>query len=267
MVDVSSVVALHVYPVKGCRGVTLDTARVERRGLAHDRRWMLVDGDGKFVTQRTEPRLARIEVAIEGEALILSTEGHGALLVQRPPLEAPRRRVRVWSDEVDAVDAGTDVAEWLCGVLGSETSLVFMPETTSRPVRPEYGRPDDVVSFADALPLLFTTLASLDELNARMRQPLPMNRFRPNIVVQGTAPWAEDGWTHVRVGELGVRVVKACDRCVVTTTDQLTGARGVEPLRTLSTFRERERKVYFGVNAIPNVTGTIRVGDAVTVPG
>jgi uncharacterized protein YcbX len=264
---VSSIVAaLHVYPVKGCRGLSLDTARVERRGLAHDRRWMLVDDDGEFVTQRTEPRLARIEVAVEGESLILSTDGHGARRVARPPLDGPRRRVRVWDDEVDAIDAGTDVAAWLGGVLETETSLVFMPETTSRPVRPKYGHPDDVVSFADGFPLLFTTTSSLDDLNARLREPLPMSRFRPNIVVEGTAPWAEDGWTRLRVGELEVRVVKACDRCAVTTIDQLTGARGVEPLRTLAAFRERDKKVYFGVNAIPNATGTIRVGDAVAVP-
>lgn len=261
----ATVAALHVYPVKGCRGLSLDSVRVERRGLAHDRRWMLVDDAGGFVTQRTEPRLARIEVTVEGESLALTTEGHGKRRVERPPLDGPRRRVRVWDDEVDALDAGTDVANWLSRVLETETSLVFMPETTSRPVRPKYGLPDDVVSFADAFPLLFTSTSSLDELNARLREPLPMNRFRPNIVVEGSVPWAEDGWTRLRVGELEVRVVKACDRCVVTTVDQLTGARGVEPLRTLATFRERGKKVYFGVNAIPDAPGTIRLGDAVAV--
>jgi uncharacterized protein len=266
--DVSAEVsALHVYPVKGCRGLALDASRVEVRGLAGDRRWMIVDEEGDFVTQRTEPQLARIQVTLRAEWLVLSTESDGAVLVGPPPMDAPRHRVRVWNDTVDAVDAGSEAAGWLSAVLSARMSLCFMPSTTARAVSTKYGREGDVVSFADAFPLLLATTASLDDLNARMSVALPMNRFRPNVVVRGTLPWAEDGWSRVRIGDVELRVVKGCDRCVVTTTDQLTGQRGAEPLRTLATFRERDRKVYFGVNAIPDGPGEVRVGDAVTVLG
>jgi uncharacterized protein YcbX len=252
--------------VKSCRGIALDRATVERRGLAHDRRWMIVDSEGAFVTQRTEPRLARVAVALEGDALVLSAP-------HAPPLRLAlalmpgtgRRRVRVWRDDVDAVDCGPEASAWLSAWLGAPVALVFMPDDAERRANPSYAREGDLVSFADGFPLLVASSSSLDDLNARLAAPLPMDRFRPNVVVHGFPAWAEDSWTRVRLGGVPARVLKPCDRCVITTTDQRTGERGVEPLRTLATFRARENKVYFAQNAVPDALGTIAVGDPVTV--
>jgi hypothetical protein len=259
--------ALFVYPVKSCRGIAVDRAVVERRGLRYDRRWMLVDGDGTFVTQRTEPRLATIEVSLdekEGE-LVLSAPGARPLRLALAPPDGPKMKVRVWRDELEAVVAGEKAADWVTAFLGAPASIVFMPDALERPVRPDLAQTGDHVSFADAFPLLLTTTASLDDLNARLERPLPMNRFRPNVVIGGCMPWEEDDWRRARIGAVPIRLPKACDRCVITTTDQLTGERGVEPLRTLATFRRRsEGKVYFGVNAVPDAAGTIAVGDLVT---
>jgi len=260
--------ALFVYPVKSCRGIALDRADVEARGLRHDRRWMIVDGTGMFVTQRAEPRLTHVEVAIDERqaTLVLSSPDQRPLHLPLEPREGASLKVRVWRDEVDALHAGDEAARWMSAFLGAPASIVFMPDAVERPVRPDFAEPGDHVSFADAFPLLVTTTDSLDDLNARLDQPLPMNRFRPNIVVGGCTPWEEDEWRRARVGAVPVRLPKGCDRCVVTATDQLTGERGVEPLRAMASFRRRtDGKVYFGVNAVPDAPGTIAVGDRVTV--
>ena len=262
-----AVEALHVYPVKGCRGIALARAQVEPRGIRHDRRWMFVDEAGGFLTQRTVHELALVDVAIEGEALALAApaRGMGPLRLPLRPEGGARRSVGIWRDTVDAIDGGPEAAAWASALVGVPASLVHMPDDVRRPVKPAYARPDDVVGFADAFPLLLATTASLDDLNARLDRALPMNRFRPNVVVGGCVAWEEDGWTRVRVGALELRVPKACDRCVVTTVDQATGERGVEPLRTMATFRRRDDAVWFAVNAIPDGPGEIAVGDALTV--
>jgi uncharacterized protein len=260
--------ALFVYPVKSCRGIALDRAEVEVRGLRHDRRWMIVDEAGTFVTQRTVPRLTQIEVAIDGAraALVLSAPGHPALRLALAPHEGASVPVRVWRDEVEALHAGEEAARWVSAFLRAPASIVFMPDAVERPVRPDFARAGDHVSFADAFPLLVTTTDSLDDLNARLDRPLPMDRFRPNVVVGGCPAWEEDDWRRARIGAVPLRLPKGCDRCVVTTTDQLTGERGVEPLRTMAMFRKwTDSKVYFGVNAVPDAPGRIAVGDRVTV--
>ena len=228
---------------------------------------MIVDETGTFVTQRTEPRLALVDVAIDEarEALLLSSPESGALRLPLAPCEGAMRRVRVWKDEVDALDGGEAAARWASHVLGAPGSLVFMPDRTERRAKPGFAKDGDLVGFADAFPLLVATTASLGDLNSRLEQPLPMDRFRPNIVVDAPVAWAEDGWKHVRFGGVTVRIVKGCDRCVVTTVDQRTAERGVEPLRTLATFRERDSKVWFGMNGIPDAPGEITTGDPVTV--
>lgn len=260
--------ALFVYPVKGCRGIPLSRAHVEARGLRHDRRWAIVDAGGTTLTQRNHPRLALVDVAVEGDALVLSSADAGAPALRLPLAPDGRRRsVTVWSDTVEAIDAGDRAARWATELLGVTASIVHMPDDVRRQVKPAYSRPGDIVGFADAFPLLLASSASLADLNARMERPLPMNRFRPNVVVDGCTPWEEDGWTHVRIGDLPVRVPKPCDRCVVTTTDQRTGERGVEPLRTLATFRKRGNDVLFAVNAVPDAAGEIAVGDGFTAPG
>jgi uncharacterized protein YcbX len=264
-----SVTGLFVYPVKACRGIALKTARVERRGLRHDRRFMIVDDTGRFVTQRTEPRLALVEVAIpsgDGE-IVLSAPGLPALHLDADEAirRGGRRRVQVWRDEVDAVDCGEAANAWISEWLGKRMSLVHMPDDVERAVNPKYGAAGDIVSFADGYPVLLASTSSLEDVNARLAEPVPMDRFRPNLVVSGCLPWAEDGWALIRVGEVGFRVVKPCDRCTVTTVDQRTAEPGVEPLRTLASFRKKDNEVLFAQNCIPDTPGAISVGDRVMV--
>lgn len=263
-----AVSALFVYPVKSCRGVALATATIEARGVALDRRWMIVDPEGEFITQRAEPRLALVSVAVGADALTLSAAGRDPLALARSPdPTGPRRRVRVWRDAVDALDCGPAAARWITDWLGRPTSLVFMPDDVRRPVDPKYATAGDIVGFADGYPLLLVSTATLEDLNGRLDAPMPMNRFRPNVVVTGCEPGAEDGWRQVRMGTVSVRVVKPCSRCVVTTTDQDSAARGVEPLRTLATFRKRGSEVHFAQNCIPDGVGIVSVGDVVTADG
>lgn len=255
--------AIRLYPVKSCRAHAREEALVEPWGLAGDRRWIVVDRDGRFVTQREEPRLAMIEVVAKPEGVELR-RGDRSVFFAMPGPEAPRSPVRIWRSTVPA-SVGETTLEPL---LGRDLRLAYMDDPRLRAVNPEYGRPEDRVSFADGYPLLLASEASLEDLNARMPAPLPMDRFRPNVVVAGAPPWAEDFWRRIRIGEAVFRVVKPCDRCVVTTTDQATGDRGGpggEPLRTLARFRRRGGSVFFAQNLVPEAVGTIRVGDAVEV--
>lgn len=255
--------SIHVYPVKSCRGEARSEALVEPWGLAGDRRWMIVDRDGCFLTQRQEPRLATIAITVGTEGIELESEGR-RLVVRTPGPEVPPRAVTVWRSTIPARIAEASLA----ALIGRDLRLAYMDDPRTRSINPDYGRPEDRVSFADGYPLLLASETSLDDLNARMAKPLPMNRFRPSIVVAGAPPWAEDFWRRIRIGEAVFRVVKPCDRCIVTTTDQTTGVRGAaggEPLRTLARFRRRGDQVFFAQNLIPDAIGTIRVGDRVEV--
>jgi uncharacterized protein YcbX len=268
------VASIHTYPIKGCHRVDHTSAELLPWGLRGDRRWMIIEPDGEMLTQREEPRLTAIRPAyVEGGALVLSTPGTADLVVPEPAGGEPVETA-VWRDPVTARLAGDDAHEWLGQLLGRKVRLVWLDDATRRAVDPEYGRDGDRVGFADGYPLLATTTASLDALNGWLLEsgspegPLPMNRFRPNIVVDGSHAWAEDGWLgrQVRIGPVVVRAVKSCDRCVVTTTDQETGERGHEPLRALGRHRNIGRKLLFGMNLIPDGTGRISVGDPVEVP-
>jgi uncharacterized protein YcbX len=256
--------ALTIYPIKACKGISLEAARVTRRGLEHDRRFVIVDTAGRFVTQREHARLALVSTAIEGDALRVSAEGHGQFVVPLDAVEGARSAATVWSSTLEVPRAGAESAAFFSEFLGFSCELAYMPDDVLRPVSEKYGLPDHIVSFADAFPFLLATEASLADLNARLDEPLPMNRFRPNLVVDGVEPWAEERWPELRIGDIGFRNPKGCDRCVVTTVDQTTAAKGAEPLRTLAKFRMRENKVYFGVNLVPLSVGELRVGDAVS---
>ena len=263
-----TVASLHRYPLKSAGGVAPDTARVERRGLAGDRRWMLVDTDGAFLSQRTHPRLALIGVEATSEGLRLSAPERPPLSVPTPDAAAERLPVEVWGDTVEAALAPAAAHAWCAAHLDAEVRLVYMPSESRRTVDADYAvRADDIVSFADGYPLLLTTTASLADLNTRLDAPLPMDRFRPNVVVSGAEAWAEDTWRRLRIGEVTFRAVKPCGRCAITTIDQQTATRGKEPLTTLARFRRDPTtgKVNFGWNLIPETQGTIRVGEAVEV--
>lgn len=256
---------LYVYPVKGAAGIALQRAQLDSFGIEHDRRWMIVDAAGAFLTQREHPVLALLRASLEPDALLLESEAGGSVRLPLRPQGDERTRVRVWHDEVDAVDAGAEGADVVSRHLGFEARLVFMPEDVLRQADTTYARSGDRVSFADAFPLLLIGQASLDQLSMRVGEPLTMRRFRPNIVVAGAVPHAEDAWRRIRIGAVECDVVKPCARCAVTTVDPATGMTGREPLRTLATYRRVANKVFFGQNLIHRSTGTLRVGDEVTV--
>ncbi|MEU9287192.1 MOSC N-terminal beta barrel domain-containing protein [Streptomyces sp. NPDC048275] len=267
--------SIHVHPVKAFRGQSPREAVVEPWGLAGDRRWVLIDDGGKVVTQRQQARLAlAVAELLPGGGVRLSAPGREPVTVPVPePIGTTT--LDVFGDKVEGILAGGTAHAWCSDYLGAQVRLVHMDDpATRRPVNPSYARPGETVSFADGYPLLLTTLASLDALNSWIAQgdrahegPLPMNRFRPNVVVAGTAAWAEDDWTRIAIGEVSFRVAKMCGRCVVTTTDQGTAERGKEPLHTLGRHRRFGSKLVFGQNLVPQSPGTVRIGDPVTVLG
>ncbi|MFI5943267.1 MOSC domain-containing protein [Streptomyces uncialis] len=268
-------VSLRVHPVKAVQGETPDEAVVEPWGLAGDRRWMLVDEGAKVVTQRQQARLALVRArSLSGGAVRLSAPGLAPVTVPVPEPGATTP-VQIWRDKVEAVSADDAAHTWFSEFLGIPVRLVHMDDpAVRRSIDPGYAREGETVSFADGFPLLLTTRASLDALNDLVAQgthasegPLPMDRFRPNAVVDGTDAWAEDDWRRIAIGEVTFRVAKKCGRCVVTTTDQRTAERGREPLRTLARHRRFGDQLVFGQNLVPENTGTLRVGDPVTVLG
>ena len=265
--------SITTYPLKSGRRVAQRTAQVQPCGLAGDRRWMAVEPDGAFLSQRVEPRFTRIHPASRPDGgLLLRAEGAADLDVAVPHGVDPIR-VRVWRSELDVPPAGADADEWLAAVLDRKARLVYLHDPAARTVDERYGRPDDRVSFADGYPLLLTNAASLDALNGWLLEagnvevPLPMTRLRPNVVVTGAPAWAEDDWLgrRLRIGGQVFRAVKPCGRCVVTTIDQDTGEQGREPLRVLARHRRVGDRLVFGLNLIPDTTGPISVGDPVTV--
>ncbi len=259
--------SIHIYPVKSARPIDLPASEVLPRGLPGDRRWMVVDENGRFVTARQQPRLAMVETAFDGDVLRLRAPGQEELTLPLQPVAPQRTRVTVWRDEVEAVLTGETADAWFSQWLGRPVRLVQMTDDIHRPVDPDYGRPGDEVSFADGFPLLLIGEGSLDALNRRLARPVSMRRFRPNVVIAGAEPHAEDTWVRIRIGEVEFAGVKNCSRCVFTTVDPETGTRSAdgEPLRTLGTYRQGEGGIYFGQNLIPRSGGTIRVGDEVEV--
>lgn len=257
--------SLHVYPIKGAAGLSPAEWEVDQRGLRYDRRWMLIQPSGEFLTQRDLPELALIRPRIAPPHLVVEAPGMTELRLALHPMGGRRKRVRVWDDRIDALLPDQRADQWFTDFLGTPAALAWLADDANRPVDPTYAPPSHQVSFADGFPFLIISQGSLDDLNGRLAQPLPMNRFRPNLVVAGSAPFAEDGWRRIRVGSVELDVVKPCARCVVTTTDQLTAKRGVEPLRTLATYRQIDGKVMFGQNALHDGPGRLAQGDQVTV--
>ena len=260
-----AITALAIYPVKGLRGIPLQSARLERCGLEHDRRWAVLRPDGRVLTQRDLPMMARIDAFPEQGALRLEATGRGGVEARA---DGPPCALTVWGTRVPAVSASQDASDWLARVLGTACALAYLADPAARPVTPDLARPGDVVNLADGFPLLVANAASLDALNACLAEPAPMERFRPNLVVSGAPAWAEDGWSHLDVPRRGVRLRLAspCSRCAVITLDQRTGDATPrrEPFRALGRMRrDAEGHVTFGWNAIPEALGELRVGDEV----
>lgn len=253
-----------VYPVKGMQGQSVISAEAEECGLRGDRRWMVVDVDGMFLSQRELPGLARIDPRLGVSGLSLTIAGE-TVHVPVPGDEATTRKVRIWHDTLPVRDGGDRVAEWLSHQLGRQVRLVFQNDPDLRRTDVTYAPTQPSVSLADGFPLLITSTASLGDLNQRMATDVPMARFRPNIVVTGCSAWAEDTWRLIRIGACVIRLVKPCARCAVTLVDQKTGEKPTprEPLRTLATFRRGRRGVMFGQNAIVVEPGVIHVSDRI----
>jgi len=260
-----TVSGLWIYPVKSCRGIALERMELGPRGPLHDREWMVVDPSGRMVTQRERPELALVRPRLTAEALVLEAPGRKALELSLSPGSGPPREVSIWKDRCRAVSQGPAAAAWFGEHLGMDCDLVRMAPDGHRPVDPRHARPGEEVGFADGFPLLLLSEASLEELNGRLDRPVSMDRFRPNLVVAGCEPHAEDSWRRLSIGGVTLRVATPCSRCVITTTDQATGKRGPEPLRTLATYRTDGRRVFFGRNVIHEGRGGIAVGDRVVL--
>lgn len=301
---------INIYPIKSLKGISLDSATVEARGLRFDRRWMLTTPDGVFFTQREFPRMAAVTTAVTSDGLRVTSDRAGELNIPFEPDSGERQRVTVWQSVCDGLVYKGAVSEWFSDAIGTRCQLVYMPDASERHINPRFDRGEDIVSFADGYPLLVIGEASLADINKRLAdnadlpprrgsrdtphnqggeqeseptgfRPLPMDRFRPNLVVSGTKAFAEDDWLRVRVGEAVFRSTKPCARCVITTVDQARGEfDGKEPLKTLATYRMAKdvmperyaslglgpNDVLFGQNLVPENPGaTVNVRDEVEV--
>jgi uncharacterized protein len=253
--------SITVYPLKSAAGLPQVSWEVDSFGLRHDRRWMLVDESGDFLSQRAHPRMALIRPGLRADTLVLRTDGVPDLPLPSAPA-GPDVIVTVWGGATRGRLVSAAADRWLSALLGIGCRLVHMPEEVVRPVSPDYAVDGERTSFTDGFPFLLISEASLEELNRRLAAPVPMNRFRPNLVVAGAKPFAEDRWRQIRIGPLTFRVAKPCPRCVVTTVDQARGVSpSTEPLRTLATFRRNaEGQVDFGQNLLHAGTGRLETG-------
>lgn len=255
--------SLHLYPVKSLAGISVDRFELDDFGPRGDRRWVIVDEANRFVTQRQLPILAKVKTELHDDLVRVSFPGGGSFLLEP---DGGLQDVVVWRDQVPGRVGASEASAALSRYCGQTLRFVYMPEDSFRRVDPERVSDHRRVSFADGFPLLVTTQSSLMELNGRLESPVDMRRFRPNIVVEGCAPWAEDGWRSLTVSDVSFEVVKPCSRCVMTTVDPDSGLKhpGTQPLKTLAGYRRTPEGVIFGQNAIHQFHGVIRVGDHVT---
>lgn len=256
-----------IYPVKSLGGIRLAEANVEERGLQYDRRWLIIDENNVFITQRVFGQMALIDVALESSGLkiFLRNNPENNVIVSYEPGSEEKVSVTIWDDIVNAVTVSDEADAWLSAQLDKRVRLVMMPESTERKADPKYASNGENVSFADGFPFLVISQASLDELNSRLEEPISMVRFRPNFVIAETMPFEEDQWKRIRVGELDFEIVKPCGRCVLTTVDPATGEKGAEPLKTLASYRRVNNKVLFGQNMVASNFGLVKEGDVLEV--
>jgi len=255
---------IFIYPVKSLGGIGVDSAIAEERGLKYDRRYLLVDENGIFITQRDFPELALLKLSFnESGFKVLNTKDGSQTLI---PLESDSKKnmtVTIWDDVCNAVQVNQDLDDWFSNAVNKKVSLVYMPDDEKRIVEKTYINEDHLVSFADAYPFLIIGKSSLNDLNTRLVNPIPMNRFRPNLVFAGGNAYEEDNWKDFKIGNAEFKAVKPCARCVITTTDQNTAQRSSEPLKTLSDYRKANNKVMFGMNVVCNKTGVVSINQKI----
>lgn len=258
---------IYIYPIKSLGGIRYEKAAALQRGFMFDRRWMLVDEQGKFITQRVEHKLALLQTELQLNTLIISHKHYRDQQISFAINQQPENNleVSIWDDLVVGSHLNPDIDLWFSNYLGKTCKFVFMPETGSRPIDEKYAQKNEQVSFADAFPYLLISQASLDDLNSRLENAVPMDRFRPNLVVAGSNAFEEDSWDKIRIGEVYFKVAKPCARCILTTVNQQTGLKGTEPLFTLSKYRATDNKILFGQNLIALNEGSISVEDTVEV--
>ena len=272
---------INIYPIKSLKGISLNEAVIEKRGLQYDRRWMLVDENGVFFTQREFPKMATIAIDLNENSLEVSSDEFENLLIPNQPTTDEKIKVRVWQSICDAIVLENNINQWFSEVLQTNCRLVYMPDESEREVNPLFNQNDDIVSFADGYPFLIIGENSLVDLNSRLENEIPMNRFRPNFVVQNSDAFAEDNWKKLSIGNTIFRTTKLCERCVITTVDQNGGFfTGKEPLKTLVNYRLAKdvfpdnfesfglgkNAVLFGQNLIAENFGeTVKIGDDVKI--
>ena len=261
---------LAIYPVKSMRQIQLKKSSLQFGGLKYDRRWMVVDAEGVMITQRKVARLCLIQpelLAPEVDcSLMLSAPDMPDIKVNVPD-GSVTRKAKVWKDECTAFDADDEIANWLSQFLKLECRLVYFPDNETRIVDQDYANPNDQTAFSDGFPILLTTQASLDDLNSRMDKKIPMARFRPNVVISGCEAFAEDNWKQLTVGDITLRIVKPCSRCVVPNVDIDSAERCKEPAKTLVAYRKCDNKIFFGQNVVADGEGELQVGMKVEVAG
>lgn len=254
------ITGLFVYPIKSLGGIALQEAEISDRGLLYDRRWMLVGEDQVFLSQRSHPVMALLRPEIQDGALLVHAPSGEPIRIE-PKEEGQMMKVQVWDDVCDAYVYGQEVNEWFSTQLGMPARLVYMHDQSRREVDPRYASNEEIVSFADGYPFLMISEESLQDLNGRLETPVPMDRFRPNIVVRGGEPYQEDEVKAFEAGGVTFTGVKPCARCQVITIDQKTTVSSKEPLKTLATYRRDGNKVLFGMNLLHQGSGTLRVGE------
>lgn len=256
-----------IYPIKSLGGIRLEKTKVLEKGLQYDRRWMLVDETGKFMTQRILPEMALLKLTINNEQLTIThsqkKETHSIPL--KPTASTPEKEVIIWDDTVKAFEVSKETSTWFSSMLNMPCKLVYFPEENERAVDNRYAHNNENVSLADGYPFLIIGEASLQDLNNRLEKPVPMNRFRPNFVFSGGQPFEEDNWKEFLIGDNRFLGVKPCSRCVLITVNQDTAEKGDEPLRTLATYRKQNNKTYFGQNLLAVDHTFVTVGDTITL--
>jgi uncharacterized protein len=258
---------LFIYPIKSLGGIAKQKVELTATGFKHDRRWMLVDEQNMFLTQRTHPQMALLQVGENSNGIFVFHKQHPLQSITVPfAMEYPKKiSVTIWEDVCEALEADEEVNDWFSDMLHINCKLVYMPDDTRRMVDKKYAANNEITSFSDAYPILMIGQASLDNLNEKLTEALPMNRFRPNIVFTGGHAHIEDEMAAFKIEEINFFGVKPCSRCVMTTIDQETAAAGKEPLKTLAGYRTKNNKIYFGQNILLQQLGEIKIGDEIRI--